>query len=115
MFQLAEGEREYLRRSSTDDRLTDIFLLWTLKEAYTKALGLGLGFDFSRIEYDFDNRTLEIDGRAPVGWRIRTMEIALNDGKYRCCVAEKREDVSGCEIIESSTDIRYLQLPELVL
>lgn len=25
--------------------------LWTLKEAYTKALGLGLGFDFSRIEF----------------------------------------------------------------
>lgn len=75
---------------------------------------MGLGFDFSRVEFKFDNRTLEIDGHALVGWRIRTFEITLNDGKYRCCVAEKRKDLLGCEIIESATDLRYLQLSELV-
>ncbi|KLO15657.1 hypothetical protein SCHPADRAFT_812906, partial [Schizopora paradoxa] len=33
-----------------NDGLRYLFIIWTLKEAYTKALGLGMGFDFRRIE-----------------------------------------------------------------
>ena len=34
-------------------KLSRLLSLWTLKEAYTKALGFGLGFDFSRVAYRF--------------------------------------------------------------
>ena len=46
-----------------------------MKEAYTKALGLGLGFDFSRIEYNVTRETLTIDGETPLGWQIIKFEI----------------------------------------
>jgi len=51
------------------------FWIWTMKEAYTKALGLGLGFDFSRIEYNATRETLTIDGETPLGWQINKFEI----------------------------------------
>lgn len=35
------------------DSLKSLFTLWTYKEAYTKNLGKGLGFDFSLIEFSF--------------------------------------------------------------
>ncbi|TIB69252.1 4'-phosphopantetheinyl transferase [Wallemia mellicola] len=36
-----------------ESKLRRLLSLWTLKEAYTKALGFGLGFDFSRVAYEF--------------------------------------------------------------
>lgn len=51
------------------------FWIWTMKEAYTKALGLGLGFDFSRIEYDVARETLTVDGETPLGWQFIKFEL----------------------------------------
>jgi 4'-phosphopantetheinyl transferase len=44
--------------------------MWTVKEAYTKALGEGLGYDFARIEYDVLEGTVTVDGKPPSGWEI---------------------------------------------
>ena len=38
-----------------ESKLRRLLSLWTLKEAYTKALGFGLGFDFSRVAFEFPN------------------------------------------------------------
>jgi hypothetical protein len=51
-------------------RLMHLFLLWTLKESYTKALGLGLGFDFKRVEYDCERDLFRVDKRPVRGWEI---------------------------------------------
>ena len=60
---------------SPREQLRRFYLIWTLKEAYTKALGLGMGFDFSRIEYDVPNDAVRIDGVVPRGWRFTRFEL----------------------------------------
>ena len=59
-----------------------------MKEAYTKALGLGLGFDFTRIEYNALENVVLIDGEVPRGWQFTKFE--LYDGKdlYQGVTAE---------------------------
>lgn len=43
--------------SNQTEALRRLFTLWTYKEAYTKNLGKGLGFDFSLIEFTFPSPT----------------------------------------------------------
>lgn len=38
---------------ASEEALQRLYTLWTYKEAYTKNLGKGLGFDFARIQFDF--------------------------------------------------------------
>ncbi|KAH9853709.1 hypothetical protein C2E23DRAFT_884383 [Lenzites betulinus] len=60
---------------SKHEELRRFYLIWTLKEAYTKALGLGMGFDFSRIEYDVPNDVVRIDGQVPRGWEFTRFKL----------------------------------------
>lgn len=45
-------ERQWLSRLEPDCRSKGFIALWTLKEAYAKAKGLGLGMDFDKIEFE---------------------------------------------------------------
>lgn len=50
-----------------------LFTLWTYKEAYTKNLGMGLGFDFSRIQFDFASASqpqLSIDAQVQTAYKF---------------------------------------------
>ena len=53
-----------------DELLRRFFWMWTLKEAYTKALGIGLGFDFARLAYDAPRARLLVDGAPARGWEL---------------------------------------------
>jgi 4'-phosphopantetheinyl transferase len=60
-------ERRRLDSRSAVERTFDFFRLWTLKEAYTKALGLGFSAEFDRIEFDPSGtrlipRNMRLDG-----------------------------------------------------
>jgi 4'-phosphopantetheinyl transferase len=82
--------------------------MWTMKEAYTKALGMGLGFDFSRIEYDVEVDVLRVDGAVPSGWHFD--KFVLQDGPdiYQGVVAEYREGTTT-EIVQA-TDQGWLMV-----
>lgn len=57
------------------EALYRFYLIWTLKEAYTKAVGLGMGFDFKRIEYDVYQYTVRIDGVLAREWKFVRFEV----------------------------------------
>lgn len=61
--------------------LYHFFLIWTLKEAYTKALGIGLGFDFKRIEYDNAYDHIKVDGEVLKGWEFQVFELPNDRGE----------------------------------
>jgi 4'-phosphopantetheinyl transferase len=54
-----------------------------MKEAYTKALGLGMSFDFSRMEYNLTKDILTIDGEIPKGWQLIKFEIVHERDMYQ--------------------------------
>ncbi|KAI1792852.1 hypothetical protein LXA43DRAFT_1003505 [Ganoderma leucocontextum] len=94
---------------SPREQLRRFYLIWTLKEAYTKALGLGMGFDFSRIEYDVPNDVVRIDGVVPRGWRFTRFELR-NEVKgdqieeYVGVVARFVEEGDAeCKVVAAST------------
>lgn len=69
-----------------------LYEYWTIKEAYTKALGIGLGFDFTRIEYrhqpdDSDNPIIAVDGAPVRGWQFRGLRLTKDSHRYICVVA----------------------------
>jgi 4'-phosphopantetheinyl transferase len=68
--------------------LDRFYLIWTIKEAYTKAIGLGLGFDPSRIEYDISVNTVAVDGVIASDWCFETSQVTVDGEAYRVTVAQ---------------------------
>jgi len=53
---------------------------------------LGLGFDFSRVEYDVVRDLISVDGVSPKGWRFYKFQVVDNTDDYVGMVAEFRDD-----------------------
>jgi len=119
--QLTQRERLYLA-SRLGDRTAATQILykyWTVKEAYTKVLGLGVGFDFSRVEYSIASSGIGedrvfVDGTVLRGWEFRGFTFVEGRTHFIGMVAMRRgEDdttiswtdldgptTSGCEWLD---------------
>lgn len=86
--QLTNLEQRLLFGISEEEGLRRFFWMWTLKEAYTKALGMGLGFDFSRVEFDVPEGMVRVDGEVPRGWRFHKFIVNQGEDVYQGVVAE---------------------------
>jgi len=77
------NEWRFIRRGAGADDLTRFFMHWTLKEAYIKAVGVGLGFDLQRAEF-VCSHGLDQAEAAPGGQRRRCATATIRiDGVAR--------------------------------
>ncbi|CEL56629.1 L-aminoadipate-semialdehyde dehydrogenase-phosphopantetheinyl transferase OS=Xenopus laevis GN=aasdhppt PE=2 SV=1 [Rhizoctonia solani AG-1 IB] len=96
IHKLTPLELSFLDPSHSDEvKLRRLYILWTLKESYTKALGQPIGFDFSRIECDIPHRQIRVDGEPLLGWEFRLFRAntgvlrrgVLLEESYQCTTA----------------------------
>lgn len=85
-------EQHALLDLDKDDRLARFYALWTLKEAYIKACGLGLAIPLDQFSYGFpgsEKLLLEFSAQRndqPNDWQLWRLQIA---GDYDCALAVK--------------------------
>lgn len=51
------SELEYIRKAPAEDRHAAFFDIWTLKESYIKARGMGLSMDLDKFGFEIDRQT----------------------------------------------------------
>lgn len=112
--QLTQIERQALDiEVPPSEKLRRFFWMWTLKEAYTKALGLGLGFDFRRVEFDVVNRIVRVDGQIPQGWHFNLFVIEDGEDLYQGVVAEQLGGTST-EVVNELMKPNWLTIHDAV-
>jgi 4'-phosphopantetheinyl transferase len=82
-------EIERIERMSPEQRNQDLIRLWTLKEAYSKAIGQGLRFKFTEFGFGPQGRLVRLllpDGTPAAGDEWTLGSYALDD-RYRISVA----------------------------
>ncbi|NED88370.1 4'-phosphopantetheinyl transferase superfamily protein [Streptomyces sp. SID11233] len=85
-------ERMTLYQLPAHERNPSLVRLWTLKEAYSKAIGQGIQFRFTEFGFGPDNRPTQVnrpDGTAGAGdeWALRTLTLDSGGTAYVVSVA----------------------------
>ncbi len=84
-----ESEREMVEKATESERNLLFFTLWTLKEAYIKAIGKGLSFSMNEVEFQINNGNVTSN--------ITDYEFKryiLRDGEFVVATAIKKKQVA---------------------
>ncbi|XP_006832865.2 L-aminoadipate-semialdehyde dehydrogenase-phosphopantetheinyl transferase [Amborella trichopoda] len=79
--------KNIMNAGSTTEMMAEFYRYWCLKEAYIKAIGIGLGYDLSRLEFyrtDSGKIRVRVDGEDSEEWRFWLCEL---DIRHFVCVA----------------------------
>ena len=97
----SEAEQAMIKAASKSERALLFFRLWTLKEAYVKALGSGLAFPMREAEFAFE------------GDRIQTK---LSDCAFTQYVINGKFVVAVCELSKArgSNKLYYLSMQQKI-
>ena len=98
-------EREWLNHHDLNDQSVAFLKLWTLKEAYLKATGLGISVPLNQLSFRFNDgirlRDLKDHSKCFDHWRFSQWE---QDDQHLVAVAQKRGDSEPQPIVLRATD-----------
>lgn len=86
----AFSENEKLMIENADENQRDLlfFRLWTLKEAYVKAIGIGISYPLNTVEFSFDG------DRIISSVKDHTFkQYILKDGKFIVAICTKNKEI----------------------
>ncbi|MCH5196644.1 MAG: 4'-phosphopantetheinyl transferase superfamily protein [Oscillospiraceae bacterium] len=86
----SESEQAMLKAASESERDLLFFRLWTLKEAYVKALGKGLSFPMREAEFAFDDDRIKTE----ISGCMFSQYIIDNELVAAVCVFLKTEELN---------------------
>ena len=83
----SEKERDMVEKAPDDMKAQLFFRLWTLKEAYVKAIGTGISYPMDTAEFGFEGSEITTNVR---GFRFR--QYIVCGGKFVISVCEKADN-----------------------
>eukprot|EP01130_Rhizamoeba_saxonica_P003940 TRINITY_DN1630_c0_g1_i1.p1 TRINITY_DN1630_c0_g1~~TRINITY_DN1630_c0_g1_i1.p1 ORF type:complete len:213 (-),score=51.77 TRINITY_DN1630_c0_g1_i1:63-701(-) len=103
------NEWNIIKSGSDDEKLRMFFIHWTLKEAYIKAIGIGLGFDLQRCEFqlseDKSTANILIDGALSLEWEFE-IHYPMNDHIIAIAYGPPSRAVGGyADIVVNNEDV----------
>ena len=114
----SRNERCFLNTLDPDERPTECLVRWTLKESYSKAIGMGVSASFDRLSFRSDGRDIRLPsapfaGQRPAcGWRFAVYEfdtpanIALSVYTAGAALAVRVGTLSPGECVPPSPAVR---------
>lgn len=82
----SESEKFLIENAGENERDLLFFRLWTLKESYVKAIGIGISYPLNTVEFSFsDNKIIS----SVKGYKFR--QYILQNGKFIVSVCQKSE------------------------
>ncbi|EJT97688.1 hypothetical protein DACRYDRAFT_84718 [Dacryopinax primogenitus] len=92
--QLTPGELASLQQPMSDEHLIErAFIIWTIKEAFIKAIGEGMAFDLQQIDCRLDQGAIWVSGMPATEWQFRLWAIEI----VPAGMARQRYAVTTCE------------------
>lgn len=86
----SEAEQAYIKKADANDRPARFYQLWTLKESYLKALGVGLSQPLNSFTIniiDEHHANLIIDEQVQAGWYFYYFDV---DANHVCAICAKQ-------------------------
>jgi phosphopantethiene-protein transferase len=80
----SDAEKALFETVGESEKNLLFFRLWTLKESYIKAIGIGLSYPLAKAEFILDDDKITVH---PEGFRFR--QYVLQDGKFVVSVCER--------------------------
>jgi len=109
--QLTDSEWQYVEAGCNDEsKLLRFYRFWCLKESYVKALGIGIGFEVGRLQFEIKDElglhlssstSLFVDGERKTNWQF--LETMLDDDH---CVAVASRVQNSCEQMLKTFDFK---------